>query len=107
MMAAGGGFFYLWMVCGGDVERYKLLKIIGDCKVCCILLCGPLRKTLRFLRYFFYARSVKGSLIKGGLLLNWLQAFFFGLRGWLILRLGYSFTFVPSASHFLFMPKRK
>jgi hypothetical protein len=51
MTAAGGGFFYFGVVCSGDVGRYKLLKIIGDCKVCCPHLCGPLRKMLWALRY--------------------------------------------------------
>jgi hypothetical protein len=29
MMAAGGGFFYLWMVCGGDVEITKREAFFG------------------------------------------------------------------------------
>jgi hypothetical protein len=89
------------VVFGGNVEKCKVLKKTGRISV----LLSSLRfsaKIAAFSAILGYARSVKDPFIKRrGLQLNSLQAFFFGLRGWLILRLGFYLMLVPSASHFL------
>jgi hypothetical protein len=86
------------VVFGGNVEKCKVLKKTGRISV----LLSSLRfsaKIAAFSAILGYARSVKDPFIKRrGLQLNSLQAFFFGLRGWLILRLGFYLMLVPSAS---------
>jgi hypothetical protein len=102
MMAADGGFFYFGWFLVEMLKSVRSWRKLTETYQRIALISAVLCENRCILCDTVYARRTKKPLRKrGGLLLNSLQAFFFGFTWWLILRLGFSFTFVPSASHFL------